>query len=103
VIYDFLALGETFLAFAKEHVEFQGRRPPFWTASSVSTISTRHPDWPDAHVLMEGFQLGPEFLDTASHYVVERDRLVRPWATSRPARRAVLARRSRKTKNISDT
>jgi hypothetical protein len=96
VISDFLALGEMFMAFAKEHVEFQGRRPAFWVASSAPTISTRRPDWPDAHILMEGFELRPEFLDVASRYVVERDGLERPWVTSRPARRSISARRSAK-------
>ena len=59
VIFDFLALGETFLAFAKEHVELRARRSAFWTAPSVPTILTRHADWPDAHVLREGFELRP--------------------------------------------
>ena len=93
VIFDFLALGETFLAFATEHVELRARRSAFWTAPSAPAIP-RHPDWPDAHVLKEGFELPPEFLDTASHYVVERDRLDREWLISGPARRFKLAARS---------
>jgi hypothetical protein len=93
VILDFLALGRTFLAFAKAHVDFPpGQRPSFWTTQEFALAVPRQAGWPDTHMLMGGIELGPEFLTTASDYVVETDRLNRDWLVSGPRRRFKIAR-----------
>jgi hypothetical protein len=93
VIADFLALGRTFLAFAKEYVEVPpGQRSSFWTTPEFALATPRQPGWPDAHVLRGSIELGPEFLSTASNYVIERDSVERPWLISGPVRRFKIAR-----------
>ena len=93
VIADFLALGQIFLAFAKEYVDFPtGQRSSFWTAPEFTLAAPRQPGWPDAHVLRRGIELGPEFLATAADYIIERDRVDRDWLISGPARRFKIAR-----------
>jgi hypothetical protein len=88
VILDFLVLGRAFLEFASENVDFPGgQRPAFWTTSNIAAVIPRRPDWPDAHLIRPGIEHGPEFLGTASRYVVERDGLARKWITDRPSRR----------------
>jgi hypothetical protein len=93
IISDFLSLGEAFLAFARECVEFPSGRPAFWTTPTIPTIGPRDPAWPDAHVLRQGYELSPDLIDAASNYVVERDRLKRDWLISGPARRFELAKK----------
>jgi hypothetical protein len=96
VILDLLALGSIFLAFAKDYVDFPAsHRPRFWTTPDIHVAVPRRPRWPDAHLLVEGITLSPEFLSTASAYVIERDRVERPWLISGPGRRFDLARRRR--------
>jgi hypothetical protein len=88
VISDFLVLGRAFLEFANENVDFPaGQRAAFWTTSNIAAVIPRRPDWPDAHLIRPGIELGPEFLDPAPRYVVERDGLTRKWITGRPSRR----------------
>jgi hypothetical protein len=97
VIADFLALGEIFLAFAREHVEFPpSQRPSFWTTPKLASAMPRQPGWPDAHVLRPGIKLGPAFLATASDYVIERDRIEREWPISGPGRRFEIANERQK-------
>jgi hypothetical protein len=91
VISDFLSLGDAFLAFAREYVEFPSGRPAFWITSRRPSIERRQPGWPDANVLREGCELSPELINAVSTYVVERDRLKRDWLISGPARRFDLA------------
>jgi hypothetical protein len=96
VISDFLALGNIFLAFAKEYVDFPpGNRPTFWRSPEIDAVTSRRPNWPDAHLLAEGITLSAEFLSTATEYIIERDRLERSWLISGPGRRFDIARNRR--------
>jgi hypothetical protein len=96
VISDFLALGNIFLAFAKEYVEFPGGgRPAFWRSPHIDPVTSRRPGWPEAHLLAEGITLSAEFLSTASEYVIERDRLERSWLITGPRRRFAITRNRR--------
>jgi hypothetical protein len=93
VIVDFLTLGQTFLAFAKEYVVFpSGQRSSFWTTQEFPPVMQRHAGWPDAHVLRPDIKLSPEFLSRASHYVIEGDSIDRDWLVSGPPRRFKIAR-----------
>ena len=97
VIADFLQLGQVFLAFAKDHVDFSpDERPPFWTAPIPVMPATRDPTWPDAHVLRPGTQLSTAFLATVSGYVIENDRVRRNSLVSGPGRRFTLARSNKR-------
>jgi hypothetical protein len=96
VISDFFALGNIFLAFAKEYVDFpSGNRPTFWRSLEIDAVTSRRPNWPDAHLLAEGITLSAEFLSTATEYIIERDRLERSWLISGPGRRFDIARNRR--------
>jgi hypothetical protein len=96
VVADFLALGNIFLAFAQEHVDFPpGNRPTFWRSPDIDPVARRRPGWPDAHLLAEGITLSAEFLSTASEYVIERDLLDRSWLITGPRRRFDIARKRR--------
>ncbi len=94
VICDFLALGSIFLTFAKEYVDCPaGQGPSFWTTPDIHTAAPhqRGLDWPDAHRLRDGITLSPEFLATASDYVIERDGVEREQLISGPGRRFAVA------------
>ena len=92
VIADFLALGQIFLTFAKDRVDFpEGRPPTFWTAKAPALPASRAPTWPDAHALRPGIELSRDFLATTLKYVIEGDRVNRDWLISGPARRFGLA------------
>jgi hypothetical protein len=98
VIFDFLELGESFLNFARERVDFPaGKRESFWSAPGLVPMIARQPSWPDAHMLRPGIELGSEFLETVSHYVVERDQLKRNWLITGPRRRFAIVRSLRKS------
>jgi hypothetical protein len=93
VVYDFLSLGEVFLDFAREYIDFPvGERPSFWTVPGIALPISRNPSWPDAHMLRPGISLEAKFLETASRYVVEREGLVREWLNTGPSRRFSIAR-----------
>jgi hypothetical protein len=93
VIVDFLSLGDIFLDFVKRTIRLPAGQPEYWTTPRLPAMTPRQPGWPDAHVLRPGIMLRPEFLQTASEYVLEAKQLARKWLVSGPGLRAEIIRR----------